>query len=941
MNSADTYTEAMSATGSDTTAEIVLPDRAAFSVHAGGAVAVTPDGEVNEMTLEAGLLFLQSERPIVCYRAGVERRVQRGGRRGTNVTPGLTSRDVFDVMELYAFVRPAEFALPTPRGLAVALGLREPVDLIDEAVCLHQAVEMLAREIASDENRQRTAAIVAVMGQGGWPWAPVLLSALGMSGAADAPSKALGIWDFLPEWETGGPVLPPDSKSVSVAAARERLAVLVGKNAEPRPTQILYTDAVTKAFGPRTDEGMPNLVLAEAGTGTGKTLGYIAPASLWAEQNGGTVWISTYTKNLQRQIDQELDRLYPDAKTKAEKAVVRKGRENYLCLLNLEDATRRITVSPADAIPLGLMARWALASRDGDMVGGDFPSWLEPLLGQGLTRDLRDRRGECIFSACPHYRKCFIEGVYHRARHADIVISNHALSLIRAEHGDNDRDMVGHIVFDEGHHLFDAADSTFSAHLTGQEGRELHTWISGAGRRRGGSTARDPMRGLGRRIGDLIGGSEEGAQALDATLAAAQILPGEGWLNRISSGAPSGHVEAFLKEVRVHVQNRSHGQDGPYSLETDVVEPSAGLLASARELALLMHDLERPMLRLALILKTRLDEEADSLDTADRGRIEAAMRGLTTRAEGMVRMWRQMLLALGAETPEEFVDWFSVSRAGGREFDVGFHRHWLDPTIPLAEAAFEPAQGVLITSATIRDSAPDDVEDWTRAEMRTGVRHMVLPPERVSLESPFDYVAGTKVLIVNDVNRNDTDQVAAAYRELFIASGGGALGIFTAIARLRAVYQHIAEDIEDAGHSIYAQHVDPLDTGTLVDIFRAERDACLLGTDAVRDGIDVPGEALRLIVFDRVPWPRPDILHKRRRDAFGGSAYDDMLTRLRLKQAYGRLIRRAGDRGLFVMLDGRTPSRLLTAFPEGVEVIRTGLADAIVEAQTFFALERM
>ena len=95
--------------------------------------------------------------------------------------------------------------------------------------------------------------------------------------------------------------------------------------------------------------------------------------------------------------------------------------------------------------------------------------------------------------------------------------------------------------------------------------------------------------------------------------------------------------------------------------------------------------------------------------------------------------------------------------------------------------------------------------------------------------------------------------MAAAYRELFLASGGGGLGLFTAISRLRAV-QRLSPAAGDAGLTLYAQHVDPMDTGTLVDIFRAEEDACLLGTDAVRDGVDVPGELLRLIVLDRVPW---------------------------------------------------------------------------------------
>ena len=126
-----------------------------------------------------------------------------------------------------------------------------------------------------------------------------------------------------------------------------------------------------------------------------------------------------------------------------------------------------------------------------------------------------------------------------------------------------------------------------------------------------------------------------------------------------------------------------------------------------------------------------------------------------------------------------------------------------------------------------------------------------------------------------------------------------------------------------------------MDTGTLIDIFRDDEHACLLGTDAIRDGVDVPGNALRLIVFDRVPWPRPNILHKARREAFGKKRYDDLLTRLKLKQAYGRLIRRADDKGVFVMMDSMMPTRLSGAFPEDVEIERIGLAEAVQTIKDF------
>ena len=93
---------------------------------------------------------------------------------------------------------------------------------------------------------------------------------------------------------------------------------------------------------------------------------------------------------------------------------------------------------------------------------------------------------------------------------------------------------------------------------------------------------------------------------------------------------------------------------------------------------------------------------------------------------------------------------------------------------------------------------------------------------------------------------------------------------------------------------------------------------------------------MRLIVFDRVPWPRPDLLHRARRAAAGGAkSYDDMLTRLKLRQAFGRLVRRADYKGVFVMLDGALPSRLAGAFPGGVEPRRVGLAEAIAEVGEF------
>ncbi|HWA46966.1 MAG TPA: helicase C-terminal domain-containing protein, partial [Dongiaceae bacterium] len=246
----------------------------------------------------------------------------------------------------------------------------------------------------------------------------------------------------------------------------------------------------------------------------------------------------------------------------------------------------------------------------------------------------------------------------------------------------------------------------------------------------------------------------------------------------------------------------------------------------------------------------------------------------------------------------------------------------------------KPAHGVVVTSATLTDGSGTE-QAWEAAEQRVGARHLLSPALRVRVPSPFDYGEQTRVFIVTDIQRNDMDQIAAAYRELFLAAGGGALGLFTAIARLREVHRRIAPAIEQAGLDLLAQHVDAMSTASLIDIFRGERDACLLGTDAVRDGVDVPGPALRLIVFDRVPWPRPHLLHRARKSVFGGADYDDQLVRLKLKQAFGRLIRRADDRGVFVLLDRAMPSRLLSAFPAEIQVERIGLAEVIAKTRAF------
>ena len=501
---------------------------------------------------------------------------------------GMAEVSGLDLLELFAFVHPARFAVPTPAGLARALGVDPPADEGAAAGLLQQLAARLLDRLRDKDWPEREGAWTAAQAlqRARWPWANLVLARM------ETPARAeRWLFSRLPQWEEAPARAEPLPIRLGDAEVRDRLARLVGSGAEPREGQRAYAAQAARAFDPRVAAGRPSVVLAEAGTGIGKTLGYLAPASLWAQQAGAPVWISTYTKALQRQLAAEGSRVFPDP---------------------------------------------------------------------------------------------------------------------------------------------------------------------------------------------------------------------------------------------------------------------------------------------------------------------------------------------------DFVDWLAVDRVEGREYDVGLHRRWLDPTRPLADLVLRPAHGVVVTSATLTGGPVGTGGSWEAAEARSGAIHLDAPIHRFQVASPFDYPNRAEVLIVTDIKRGDLPALAGAYARLIEAAGGGALGLFTAIQRLKAVHARIADRLAREGLPLYAQHVDPIDTGTLVDIFRDDPRASLLGTDALRDGVDVPGESLRLVVLEGVPWPRPTVLHAARRLAGGGAGYDERLVKARLAQGFGRLIRRMDDRGCFVLLSAATPSRLLDAFPPGVKVSRVPLAEAVV-----------
>ena len=893
-------------------------------------VIISGDGEITRKDRGVAAEFTQQQRYLICHRKWSEARLQAELPKAA------------DVLELFAFVRPAQFCLPTPAGLAARLGLAVPVSTEDKALTIFHAAQKLIDELADqpDKVKQKLARLADMMGRGGWQWTGPVMAGLGAVSGPEGPpdGRNAAIWVDLDEIDETPPRGEPGISPIMPDASRKRLKDMLGQTAEARKSQSDYAAALASVFASPDSTSSPVLLLAEAGTGTGKTLGYLAPATLWAEANKAAVWVSTYTRTLQHQIADELSRLHDRSETGGKKVVIRKGRENYLCLLNLEEALSRLPGQPADAVALGLMARWASASPDGDLTGSSFPAWLIDLIGTRTSLGLADRRGECIHSACLHYHKCFVEKSIRAARQADIVIANHALVMVQATLGGmEDKFSPTRYIFDEGHNVFDAADSAFAAALTAGETAELRRWVRGTEDGRRGRA-----RGLEKRLAELISGDESALAALDEASEAARILPGTGWRKRLNEASPAGPAEVFFATVREAVYSRVSSPDSLYDLQAELYPAPEAVIKAGLEFKNSLDQLSDPLIRLAKYLQSLLDDEAENLDSQTRTRIEGAARSLMRRASGPVASWLVMLDDLTGNGRDGFIDWMQIDRRDSKDIDLGLLRHWLDPTVPFSQQVLNTAHGIAITSATLKDETaqPDDAGDnrgWAAAKLVSGAAHIDQPALLSEHHSPFNYARQARIFVVNDVARDRTEGVAAAMAALMVAAEGGALGLFTSIQRLRATWPDLTQRLAEADIPLYAQHMDRMNLQTLLQLFREDRRSALIGTDAVRDGVDVPGDALRMMIYERVPWPRPDMLFRARSAWQGRDAWTDRITRMKLRQAFGRLIRRADDKGVFVMLDSRMPTRLATAFPKDVEIVRCGLAEVIAETKVFLS----
>ena len=927
----------------DLTTMTSLPVLPAITLNTNGAIRLTTDGEIQPLELDAVLERLEHEPHVLCHKPSVYKYFDK---------IHLHSQSA-DVLELFAFVFPARFCAPSSGGLAQALEMSPPQDAIAATNFLYQGAAELLERLARLAVSDSCIAIAHVMNDAGWIWGESVLEALGNPSVPVTSHSPLHVWNALPEWKEVPARNTEGSHRIKDGEASERLKQLLAKNQRsPRDGQFKYAEGAAEAFTPRQEHNPAKIVLAEAGTGIGKTLGYLSGADVWVRRNQAQVWISTYTKNLQSQLQRETSLLFTNEHEQRNEVVLRKGRDNYLCLLRLEEWLRHALLDPTQMIQAGLIARWAMRTSDGALDGGDFPNWLMSDFRNPIN-EIRDRNRECIHASCPHYRKCFAESIARRARQAPFVLTNHALvmtRLARSQYEMDDKEnyerpsteLLPRFIFDEAQHLFDVSDGVFSLHCSALEMVRLHRWIVGTSTR--GSRTR--VRGLRARIFDILKHENEDIDQLLAEISTqVRILANPEWRKALEKEAPRTKGEIFLSHVKQATLEGNRGeQNSFYSIDIPCIDLPCYLLESAVALSGEMKVLQG--------LLEQLCEQIIKTDTAtnndDSGQsVETLISNIHRYPVAQLSQWCKMLE--NPITPQEndesenkFVDRFTIERKQGKITNIGMHRHWIDPTEPFARQLLEPTQGALITSATLHDSSSGTITkdtnendfDWKIAEMRTGATHLTLPPKRFSINSPFNYQQQAKIFTVSDIDHRDASAVANAYSQLFLAADGGGLGLFTAVRRLQQTHPHIASQLQNKGIDLFAQHVDAMDTATLMNIFRTIEDSCLLGCDAMRDGVDVPGRSLRIVILDKIPYARSDVLHRARRKHFGGSAYDDMLVRFRLRQAFGRLIRTEGDKGVFILLT-KIHSRFREAFPvENTPRILT-LENAVIQTRDF------
>lgn len=929
---------------------------------------LTRDGEFIETSNHQDIkkFIQQSPTPILCHGPNFFNNTK---------TPPC---DYLELLNLLAFIKPTLYALPTLPSLASALNIDSTLPSVIMMQHITQHLLDSLKDVGHDVMIEKLALMLDFFD---CPWGKYIVAALDIKHHDNQKPyqylQALHIWDIISKTKKTGnnhkesPTKKPRAKKHEIMDnARDFLHEYLEKNnLQIRQQQSDYSAAIGQIY----DEPPEKSIMVEAATGVGKTIGYIAPSLLWAKKHEKNIWISTFTRYLQHQALVETRGFYEPQKLQQFPSPIqlRKGRENYLCLLNLEDMIARSNWDKQIISAAALIVRWYYHHQDGDFSAHHFPSWLSEIFPYHMIGGLADRRGECVHQACPHHDYCFIEQANEYTQDADVIIANHAYMIYQLFHAacpsGGRANHIEKLVVDEAHQLFHVADQFFAGELTIGALRDLRLWIVG---RKTVRQSRKP-RGLAKRCEGLLSDADQEIIA-ELIFYLGELVSDKPYDN-IISGQTANSGEAFLHQFYItmcdHEQKNTdkyrqrliyssefmlEGKDKLY-IDDILIEKAHIFIEKLKKFQKTTKNLTQKFADLQKTLQQEIStEESDQKHLQQQYKslqqCDSLMQQIELRILAPVNGWIDMIdeLILSPEKPTQedinaTIDWAEITREQGEINDIGMFRHLRDPMPAFAHLLRNVGCDIAITSATLTSAVSSDDADILAKEKefaakRTGLAYLDKPPDYYQFTSPFDYATQANIILINDLPRRNRDMGALsnAFSQLFTAAGGGGMGIFTATARLKSSYMSIKTSLSKSNIPLYAQHIDVYSLANLLAIFKEDTHSCIIGTDALCDGVDVPGNGLRLIVMEHIPWPRGGLLHQQRRQYFGNRDYDMALTRLRLRQTFGRLIRSIHDKGVFVILESSLPSDLRAAFPNDVVIQQCNLNDACMFITEFF-----
>ncbi|HUG41539.1 MAG TPA: helicase C-terminal domain-containing protein [Longimicrobiales bacterium] len=646
---------------------------------------------------------------------------------------------------------------------------------------------------------------------------------------------------------------------------------------EDRPTQRDLAVAIASAYS----EG--GILVAEAGTGTGKSIAYLIPAVKWASRNRERTVVSTNTINLQEQlVTKDLPFLRKALDLPFRYALV-KGRRNYISIRRAKlamDTGLALIDGPA-ARELEAIGEWLDTTKEGSLQ--DLP--FEP--SSEVWDEVESDSDVCLRARCPHFEDCFYQKSRRDSAGADVLVVNHHLLFsdlaVRRTQGNWTAPAVlppyRRVVLDEAHNLEDAATS--------------HLGVSVSKRGLFRLLGRVDRRGKG-----VLRGVEERLKLLD------QAELRRDALQRIEREVRPDVVNAKQRGAELFAR-----LDGPVSRTADGVlrledgfERDQGwegqIVPALQDLLVVLDRLARGLdgVREAVLRDRRATEKLEE------NLVE--LSGLAGRIRAQADGLRMALIP--GEEPVPMVRWLE-RRSGGQaqEPNVTAKAAPIELGSVLREALWEPVDTAVLTSATLTTR-----EGFAFLRDRLGLDRAPRVSER-TFPSPFDFERQTVVAIPTDLpGYGDDDATAAVIRDLAEVSGGGIFGLFTSYRSLRNVAAWLRRNGVEGQWPLFVQGESP--RGQLVRRFTDSGRGILLGVASFWEGVDVPGDPLRGLVIAKLPFRVPtEPLTAARMEALerdGGSGFFRYMlphAALRLKQGFGRLIRSTTDRGAVILMDDR------------------------------------